>query len=125
MIVLTRWWGFMLFIGSWKIIFKAAADAAKLGVGQVGDVGAVEGDPAFRGFEEADQRPTKGGFARAGAADDADDLVFEDGECHALQDFKAGGGAEDGFARHVGEGKPQVGDGEEVSHAPPRLSRRR
>ena len=73
-----------------------AAHFGALGVGEFGEVGAVDEDRAGGGVGEAAEDVEEGGFSGAGGADDGDELAGGDGEV----DVAEGGDLE--FAGAVG-----------------------
>ena len=76
-----------------------AAHAGALGVGEFGEVGAIDEDRAGGGVGEAAKDVEECGFAGAGRADDSDELAWGDGEVDLAErgNFK--------FARAVGLAK--------------------
>ena len=69
-----------------------AAEAAQLAGGQRGEVGAVEGDAAAGGRDQAQDQPSEGGLARARFAHHPENLAGPDVEVDALDRADCGPG---------------------------------
>ena len=72
-----------------RVLVHISHQGAQVAQAHVADVGAVEGDAARRGFEEAGDEVHEGGFAGAARAHDGDGLALRDFELDVVEDLAA------------------------------------